>query len=660
MENNFLNIAPGQVEDNPRAAKAKGISAGPDYGDLRRERVEADREAFRSALEGADARSRIGERESASSSDRIDNRKDLERGVSERGDKSRAEQRTGGTVAGNNDISRDDNTALKRDEKPVDEKGNDTVAASDKAGGSKVGGGKNEEAGQTGKDATTEVVSEDGAAPASSPASLEGEKAEGAGTGGLHIGLKGDIESVTATKIRSATPPSESLEGGDNDNPVNETRLFGSPAVLAALVDGKGGGEHTSSGDGAGSEAGKGGGFGKGTQEQVGGGVGHSLGQKIETLKGLAGGTVNPADSGAKDNGDGPAITGALLKGHNNNESSVANMTGGDTPTKTKADRQVNAADGSKGGVTDKAGALNGTLGGLLTAVVADKGRAAADGASSGKKGEVTRGDGKEALLKGTLKGGEGAGGGVKIAGEAATKDLLSGSAPKGGAVKEFIESTLRGGRANLGATGGGTRSGGNSGGMSEGYTNAFNTQGGGVVAGSDSSTATGGTQLFFVEHANSTAPKVDIKGTVDVKTAIFNKLNDGIGINLSKGGGEVVMKLNPESLGNMIVKMTVADDTISARLIVDSQSVKSILESDSGRLRDLLEGQGLTLEEFSIEVGLGDKGFDGFDRGGPGKGKAGGDLFAQYMDGGVGVEELPMVGEIYGGTGSSGVDLFV
>jgi hypothetical protein len=72
----------------------------------------------------------------------------------------------------------------------------------------------------------------------------------------------------------------------------------------------------------------------------------------------------------------------------------------------------------------------------------------------------------------------------------------------------------------------------------------------------------------------------------------------------LAGGGKEVRVKLVPEHLGELLIKVSRDDNGVSAKIVVESVAIKSLLESDAGRLKSLFAEQGLELNKYSVEVG--------------------------------------------------------
>ena len=84
----------------------------------------------------------------------------------------------------------------------------------------------------------------------------------------------------------------------------------------------------------------------------------------------------------------------------------------------------------------------------------------------------------------------------------------------------------------------------------------------------------------------------------------VQEKVQAGIKVSVEQGGGEVKMKLNPESLGEVRIKLNVTSGIVKAEITVENTEVKRIIESGSAFLRDSLGAHGLTLDKCVVEVG--------------------------------------------------------
>lgn len=104
-------------------------------------------------------------------------------------------------------------------------------------------------------------------------------------------------------------------------------------------------------------------------------------------------------------------------------------------------------------------------------------------------------------------------------------------------------------------------------------------------------------------EKVSIGAARADAPAPVRTITEVKEKLEGAIRVSVEQGGGEVRMKLNPERLGELTIKLNIEDNAVKAEIIVESAEVKRILETDSGLLKDALGSQGLTLDKYTVEI---------------------------------------------------------
>lgn len=83
----------------------------------------------------------------------------------------------------------------------------------------------------------------------------------------------------------------------------------------------------------------------------------------------------------------------------------------------------------------------------------------------------------------------------------------------------------------------------------------------------------------------------------------IEEQLGEAVRISVRNGGGEVRMKLNPEHLGELAIKLSISKGAVTAEITAESLEAKALLESNSTILKDSLAQQGLTLRECVISV---------------------------------------------------------
>lgn len=87
-------------------------------------------------------------------------------------------------------------------------------------------------------------------------------------------------------------------------------------------------------------------------------------------------------------------------------------------------------------------------------------------------------------------------------------------------------------------------------------------------------------------------------------KSDILNQVIKKADIIVREGHSEMVMKLEPESLGKLNLKIVVEKGLITAKFIAESQQVKEVLESSFNQLKDALQEKGIAVQNFSVSVG--------------------------------------------------------
>jgi len=90
-----------------------------------------------------------------------------------------------------------------------------------------------------------------------------------------------------------------------------------------------------------------------------------------------------------------------------------------------------------------------------------------------------------------------------------------------------------------------------------------------------------------------------DMKEKIDVLKQITEQMD----VSLFDGKTESVMKLKPDDLGKVTVKISLENGIINAKFLAESEKVKEILESGFNQLKDSLQKQGMMIQEFSVSV---------------------------------------------------------
>jgi flagellar hook-length control protein FliK len=103
---------------------------------------------------------------------------------------------------------------------------------------------------------------------------------------------------------------------------------------------------------------------------------------------------------------------------------------------------------------------------------------------------------------------------------------------------------------------------------------------------------------------ASEPAPSSSL--TKEEMKANFEKLVQTAKIQIiNQGKSQAEIHMNPKDLGRMILKITVNQDKVEGKIMVDSEIVKSAIQADLSQLKEDLKGQGLILESLQIDVDL-------------------------------------------------------
>lgn len=104
-------------------------------------------------------------------------------------------------------------------------------------------------------------------------------------------------------------------------------------------------------------------------------------------------------------------------------------------------------------------------------------------------------------------------------------------------------------------------------------------------------------TESIYEDKGISFASMVD---TYDV----INQITESIDINLAPEASEISLRLHPESLGNVSVKISANNEgVLTAQFIAQNESVKAIIESQAVVLRESLENKGVNVEAVEVLV---------------------------------------------------------
>lgn len=97
----------------------------------------------------------------------------------------------------------------------------------------------------------------------------------------------------------------------------------------------------------------------------------------------------------------------------------------------------------------------------------------------------------------------------------------------------------------------------------------------------------------------------------------IYDRLDSGLNIAVTRGAKEISISLHPEHLGAIHIKLSMegpSSNVVSARITVDSMEVKGFLDADAGALKEAFSRQGLKLDGYTIDLVKNAFGADGGD----------------------------------------------
>lgn len=98
---------------------------------------------------------------------------------------------------------------------------------------------------------------------------------------------------------------------------------------------------------------------------------------------------------------------------------------------------------------------------------------------------------------------------------------------------------------------------------------------------------------------------------TVD-PNAIVEQIVKGIVVHNAGAASQVRLRLQPEQLGDVTLKLTVTGNTIAANVVAQNAHVRDMLMANQHQLARSLANAGLSLGNFSVDVSGGNAGFTG------------------------------------------------
>ena len=104
------------------------------------------------------------------------------------------------------------------------------------------------------------------------------------------------------------------------------------------------------------------------------------------------------------------------------------------------------------------------------------------------------------------------------------------------------------------------------------------------------------------VEAMNEASETVSYS-TIDVRN-ILDQITEAIKVDVSPETSEINLRLHPESLGTVSVKVSANNEgVLTAKFTAQNESVKAIIESQAIVLKETLEAKGVTVEAVEVMV---------------------------------------------------------
>jgi len=98
-------------------------------------------------------------------------------------------------------------------------------------------------------------------------------------------------------------------------------------------------------------------------------------------------------------------------------------------------------------------------------------------------------------------------------------------------------------------------------------------------------------------------------------KEDVLQQIVDKMKLNLQENKQEVEVKLKPDILGKLLLKMELKDGIMTAKLVVDNIRTKEIIESNLIQLKEQIKDNGLDIKTFEVFVGT-NQDFENQERG--------------------------------------------
>ncbi len=111
-----------------------------------------------------------------------------------------------------------------------------------------------------------------------------------------------------------------------------------------------------------------------------------------------------------------------------------------------------------------------------------------------------------------------------------------------------------------------------------------------------------------YAAKSDATFKFMDIKGNAVLDRAakidVITQIMDKAGATLKSGQSVISIKLKPEHLGEVFMKITVESGRVVAKMVTESYFAKDAIETNLYQLKEALNTQGIKIDKFNVFVG--------------------------------------------------------
>jgi flagellar hook-length control protein FliK len=118
--------------------------------------------------------------------------------------------------------------------------------------------------------------------------------------------------------------------------------------------------------------------------------------------------------------------------------------------------------------------------------------------------------------------------------------------------------------------------------------------------------TELGGTGAFPQQNVSVTDTRLGDALTRTADNTVVNQIAEKLSSSIRSGLSEIRIQLRPEALGEVRLAIRMDGDIVTARIQVENQQVKQIVESNLQSLKDSLAEHNLQAGSFDVDVGTG------------------------------------------------------